>query len=160
KECAITSGRRTRRAREAVVRERGFLPEITRYNVVEEACENCRACTTGTGCPGLAVIDPPLGEKIGIDGEGCVDDGHCARLKACPSFELVTVRRSKAPAPPAIQDVAPPTDPVLPSVGPEGYAVYMAGVGGMGIGVASRILTEAAAAAFPEVDTYHKKGLA
>ncbi len=36
----------------------------------------------------------------------------------------------------------------------------MAGVGGLGIGVVSRVLTEAAAAAFPEVDTYHKKGLA
>jgi indolepyruvate ferredoxin oxidoreductase len=160
KECAITSGRRLRRERQAVVRERGFLPEVTRYNIVEEACENCRACTTGTGCPGLAVVDTPLGEKIGIDGEVCVDDGYCARIKACPSFELVTVHRSKAPAAPAAADGAAPLDPVLPSVGPEGYAVYMAGVGGMGIGVASRILTEAAAAAFPEVDTYHKKGLA
>jgi indolepyruvate ferredoxin oxidoreductase len=36
----------------------------------------------------------------------------------------------------------------------------MGGVGGLGIGVVSRVLTEAAASAFPEVDTYHKKGLA
>jgi indolepyruvate ferredoxin oxidoreductase len=161
KECAITSGRRTRRERQAVVNEKGFLPVLTRYNVVEEVCENCRECTTGTGCPGLTVVDTAFGEKVGIDPEVCVDDGYCAKIKACPSFELVTVHRSRAPtAGSATGDVALPPDPMIPQIGADGWSVYMAGVGGLGIGVVSRVLTEAAAAAFPEVDTYHKKGLA
>ncbi len=160
KECAITSNRRLRGERAKVVRETGYLPTITRYNVAEEVCENCRECAKGTGCPGLAVVDTAFGQKIAIDGEVCVDDGYCARIKACPSFELVTVSRSAAPAAVAATDAPPPPDPQVTQAGPDGWSVYMGGVGGLGIGVVSRVLTEAAASAFPEVDTYHKKGLA
>lgn len=160
KECAITSGRRRRAEMARVVRERGYLPTQTRYNIVEEVCENCRACTTGTGCPGLTVRETPLGQKIGIDGEICVDDGYCARIKACPSFELVTVRRRRAPAAEAAGVPAPPPEPQLVTPGPDGWSVYIGGVGGLGIGVVSRILIEAGAAVFHQVDTYHKKGLA
>ena len=160
KECAITSNRRLRRERAKVVSETGYLPTITRYNVAEEVCENCRECTTGTGCPGLAVVDTPFGEKIAIDGEVCVDDGYCAKIKACPSFELVTVKRSAAPVAIATADAPLPPDPHVQAPGPDGWSVYMGGVGGLGIGVVSRVLTEAAASAFAEVDTYHKKGLA
>ena len=160
KECGITFNRRIRRERDAVVRANGYLPKVTRYNIAEEVCESCRECTTATGCPGLAVVDTPLGEKIAIDGEVCVDDGYCAKIKACPSFELVTVTRTQAPADLAQVDSSLPADPEIPTAGPDGYSVYMGGVGGLGIGVVSRILTEAAAQAFQEVDTYHKKGLA
>jgi indolepyruvate ferredoxin oxidoreductase len=160
KECGITFNRRLRREREAVVRDTGYLPKVTRYNIAEEVCESCRACTTATGCPGLTVVDTAFGEKIAIDGEVCVDDGYCAKIKACPSFELVTVTRRQAPAERAEAQAALPADPTLPDVGPEGYSVYIGGVGGLGIGVVSRILTEAAAQTFAEVDTYHKKGLA
>ena len=160
KECAITSNRRLRRERAKVVAGKGFLPTITRYNVAEEVCENCRECTTGTGCPGLTVVDTPFGEKIAIDGEICVDDGYCAKIKACPSFELVTIDRSSAPAKREAADAPLPPDPHIERAGPDGWSVYMGGVGGLGIGVVSRVLTEAAADVFPEVDTYHKKGLA
>ena len=77
------------------MRERGYLPEVTRYNIVEETCENCRECTTGTGCPGLELVSTPLGQKVGISEDVCVDDGYCARIKACPSFERVTVTRAR-----------------------------------------------------------------
>ena len=160
KECGITFNRRVRRERAAVVRAKGYLPKVTRYNIAEEVCESCRECTTATGCPGLAVVDTAFGEKIAIDGEVCVDDGYCAKIKACPSFELVTVTRKHAPADLTPPDASLPADPEIPTAGPEGYSVYMGGVGGLGIGVVSRILTEAAAQAFQEVDTYHKKGLA
>ena len=160
KECAITSNRRLRQERAKVVRDTGYLPTITRYNIAEEVCENCRECTTGTGCPGLAVVNTPFGAKIAIDGEVCVDDGYCAKIKACPSFELVTVTRSSAPAPIETFDTPLPPDPHIAAAGRDGWSVYMGGVGGLGIGVVSRVLTEAAASAFAEVDTYHKKGLA
>jgi indolepyruvate ferredoxin oxidoreductase len=158
KECAITSGRRLRAERAAVERERGYLPEVTRYNIVEETCENCRECTTGTGCPGLELVSTPLGQKVGISEDVCVDDGYCARIKACPSFERVTVRRSRPPeaAPLAL---VPPPDPAIPARG-AAYRIHLAGVGGMGIGVVGRILIEAAAADWPAVEVFHRKGLA
>ena len=158
KECAITSGRRLRAERAAVVRERGHLPELTRYNIVQETCENCRECTTATGCPGLELVRTPLGEKVGISDDVCVDDGYCARIKACPSFERVTVRRSRAPAP-AVPDLTPPPEPAL-GPRPAVCRVHLSGVGGMGIGVVGRILIEAAAEEWPAVEVYHRKGLA
>ena len=158
KECAITSGRRLRAERAAVVRERGHLPELTRYNIVQETCENCRECTTATGCPGLELVRTPLGEKVGISDDVCVDDGYCARIKACPSFERVTVRRSRAPAP-TVPDLTPPPEPVL-GPRPGVCRVHLSGVGGMGIGVVGRILIEAAAEEWPAVEVYHRKGLA
>jgi indolepyruvate ferredoxin oxidoreductase len=97
KECAITSGRRVKAERARVVEEHGFLPEVTRYNIAQDTCEDCRECTTGTGCPGLELVSTPLGPKVGISEDVCVDDGYCARIKACPSFERVTVRRTRAP---------------------------------------------------------------
>jgi indolepyruvate ferredoxin oxidoreductase len=158
KECAITSGRRRRAERAAVVRERGHLPEVTKYNVVEETCENCRECTTATGCPGLELVDTPLGQKVGISEDVCVDDGYCAAIKACPSFERVTIRRSRAPRRER-RELVPPPDP--PAAGRDAvHRVYLAGVGGMGIGTAGRILIEAAAAEWPAVEVYHRKGLA
>ena len=158
KECAITSGRRLRAERAAVERERGYLPEVTRYNIVEETCENCRECTTGTGCPGLELVSTPLGEKVGISEDVCVDDGYCARIKACPSFERVTVRRSRPPERARV-DLVPPPEPAIPSH-PAVYRIHLAGVGGMGIGVVGRILIEAAAAEWPAVEVFHRKGLA
>lgn len=160
KECAITSGRRVRRARAAVVKEKGYLPEVTRFNVVQEVCENCRECGIATGCPGLEIVETPLGEKIGIDLDTCVDDGYCAAIKACPSFEKVTVKRRQAPDRAAEVDLETPDDPVLEGVGTSRARIYLAGVGGMGIGVVARILTESAARAWGGVDVYHKKGMA
>jgi indolepyruvate ferredoxin oxidoreductase len=161
KECAITSGRRKRKALAKEVAEVGYLRERTRYNVVQEVCENCRECTVNTGCPGLTEVDTPLGQKIGIDGDICVDDGYCAKIKACPSFELVTVKRSQAPAAERLPELPVPADPAPPDVDPaQGFSIYLAGVGGMGIGVVARILVEAGVSRWPEVEVYHKKGIA
>jgi len=160
KECAITAGRRHRGERAKVVAEHGFLPEVTRFNVVQEVCENCRACTTATGCPGLTLVETPLGEKVAIDDQVCVDDGYCAAIKACPSFEKVTVRRRRASREPAVERVAPP-DPELPPATGRGVAtLHVAGVGGLGIALVTRVVVEAAAEAWAGVDVYQKRGLA
>jgi indolepyruvate ferredoxin oxidoreductase len=158
KECAITSGRRRKAERAAVVRERGYLPEVTRINIVEETCENCRECTSATGCPGLELVATPLGEKVGISEDVCVDDEYCARIKACPSFERVTITRSRPPRRER-RELVPPPEPAVPAHAPV-FRAHLAGVGGMGIGVAGRILIEAAAAEWPSVEVYHRKGLA
>ena len=159
KECAITAGRRARKARAATVRERGFVPVEHHINIVEEACENCRECTRATGCPGLTLVATPLGEKVGIDRQVCVDDAYCAKIKACPSFERVEIRRRVAPPRRGAPDATRLPTPEPPAAG-ESFAVAVAGVGGMGAGVALRMLVEAAAAEWPAVDCYQKKGLA
>ena len=159
KECAITSGRRRRAERAATVADLGYLPEVTRYNIVEETCENCRECTKATGCPGLELAQTPLGQKVAISEDVCVDDGYCAAIKACPSFERVTIHRSGPPAERERAELTPPPAPEVPRTdGP--YRVHFAGVGGMGIGVAGRILIEAAAGEWPEVEVFHRKGMA
>ena len=87
-----------------------------------------------------------------------VDDGYCARIKACPSFERVTVTRSRPPRQDR-RELVPPPEPAIPARPPV-FRAHLAGVGGMGIGVAGRILIEAAAAEWPAVEVYHRKGLA
>ncbi len=160
KECAITSGRRKRAERARVEAEHGFRPEVTRINVVEEVCENCRECTTATGCPGLTVVQTALGEKIGIDDQVCVDDGYCAAIKACPSFERVTVTRRSAPVRPAPARPEPPEPDPPPAAGSAELAVHVAGVGGLGIALVTRVVVEAAAEAWPGLDVYQKRGMA
>lgn len=159
KECAIT---KRRRESGAAANPYGRRAVVRHINISQDACENCRACTTQTGCPGLTVVDTPLGEKIAVDREVCVDDAYCTRIKACPSFERVTVRRGRrARAEVARGGVpgAPMRDPPPPVVGPS-FSIRVPGVGGMGVGVAARVLIEAAAAEWPHVEAYQRKGLA
>ena len=96
---------------------------------------------------------------MAISEDVCVDDGYCAAIKACPSFERVTIHRSRPPAERPMADLTAPPPPDVPRAeGP--YRVHLAGVGGMGIGVAGRILIEAAAGEWPEVEVFHRKGMA
>ena len=96
---------------------------------------------------------------MAISEDVCVDDGYCAAIKACPSFERVTIRRSRPPAERPHAELTPPPAPEVPR-GEGPYRVHLAGVGGMGIGVAGRILIEAAAGEWPEVEVFHRKGMA
>ena len=59
-------------------------------------------------------MSTPLGQKVGISEDVCVDDGYCARIKACPSFERVTITRSRPPASAAAAELAPPPEPAVP----------------------------------------------
>lgn len=159
KECAITKGRRDKADRARDVARVGFEPVRVLINIAEDVCENCRECTRATACPGLTIVDTPLGEKVAIDRDVCVDDAYCTKVKACPSFEQVTVRRTRAPAPAAEPEPLTLTEPTLPEVRPS-FSIEVPGVGGMGTGVAARVLIEAAAAEWPAVEAFQKKGLA
>ncbi|MBI5647672.1 MAG: 2-oxoacid:acceptor oxidoreductase family protein [Ignavibacteriae bacterium] len=168
RECGITFHKRKRAAARAVIRREGFLRREKHINVAAETCENCRECTLATGCPGLTIVDTPYGEKIGIDPSICVDDTYCTKVKACPSFEEVHITRRSAP--PArtgtwdlwMRDVPEPAHPLLGDA--EGqrrsFAVFVPGVGGMGLGFVAKLLTQAGAKEDYEVRFYHQKGLA
>ncbi|NOY05404.1 MAG: hypothetical protein GXO82_02030 [Chlorobi bacterium] len=167
RECGITFHRRKRGERfRAALAHGGFLPVERHINIASEVCENCRECTAATGCPGLAIDKTPQGEKIGIDRSICVDDKYCTKIKVCPSFEQVTIRRTKKPAARTgnwdlwTRDLPEPGHPRLAENGTKTYSIFIAGVGGMGLGMVARALTRAGAREGYQVMFYHQKGLA
>ena len=167
KECGITFHRRNRRDERAQIKHLGYLPKKTYMNITEEVCENCRECTKQTGCPALTVIDTDHGPKLQTDLTTCVNDGACARIDACPSFEQVTVLR-KRPQRQRGQEIKFDNLPEPAFVHPPfskdptatPWRAWLSGVGGMGIGMSSAILVRAGHLAGYHVRFADKKGLA
>lgn len=171
KECGITFHRRAAREERRVLKEQGFLPEKRSINITPEVCENCLECTKATGCPGLTFEQTPFGQKVQIDRSWCVSDGACARflvstdndgprVKACPAFEEVIVKRTQKP--PALYDRLGGSGLSTPSPGAlaGSWHGYFAGVGGMGIGTATAVLVLAGHREGYRVQFCDKKGLA
>jgi indolepyruvate ferredoxin oxidoreductase len=172
KECGLTYHRRLRKEKKRLLRRQGYLPEERHVNVTPEVCEYCLECTKVTGCPGLTVESTLYGPKIVTDLSHCVSDGACAKVKACPSFEEVTVVRRQPsttviPAgrkPGSISDIDGMMDPPLTAAGDDikkdPYYIFAAGVGGQGAGVVSAVLVRAAHLDGYRVLFSDKKGLA
>lgn len=171
KECGITHHRRESRAERRVLKTQGYIAKKRFINITGEVCENCLECTKATGCPGLTVEETPFGRKMQIDRSWCVSDGACtrfmvapgngaSRVKACPAFEEVIVRRSKAPAKPV--ERLSFSDLPAPAIRPltDTWRGYLTGVGGMGIGTAAAILVLAGHREGYHVRFCDKKGLA
>jgi indolepyruvate ferredoxin oxidoreductase len=158
KECAITYQRRLRREKKKLVKAKGFLPVERVINITPEVCEDCRECTSATGCPGLAVEETLHGPKITTDRSLCVADGACARVKACPSFEEIVIRRRAASPLPSLPVTAVP--PVASRSFDDLWFCYTAGVGGMGSGVVTAVLVQAGRKEGYHVLFADKKGLA
>jgi indolepyruvate ferredoxin oxidoreductase len=161
KECAITLHRRLSSEKKKVLTQQGYLPREEKINITPEVCEYCLECTRQTGCPGLTVVETPYGRKISTDLSTCVDDGACARTKACPSFEKVVITRT---APPSKRDqkkfdFTELPDPVW-NMNDGRWSAYTAGVGGMGAGIVNAVLVRAGMRAGYDVSFLDKKGLA
>ena len=166
KECGITYHRRVRAEQIQTVREKGFLSEETHINITPEVCEYCLECTQATGCSGLTVEETLHGPKVATDLSLCVADGACTKVevangdKTCPSFERMTVHRSRAPE---VQtesiDLSNIPEPECRDFDTAWYA-YVAGVGGMGINTISAIIAVAGAKQGYTVRFTNKKGLA
>ncbi len=160
KECGITFNRRKHRAEVQEKKEHGFIRQKTYMNVAEEVCEYCLECTNQTGCPALKVVTTDYGSKIQTDFTTCVNDGACARIHACPSFEQVVITRKRPPRMPdeVVDLTGMPEPPVLKMS--DQWRCYLAGVGGMGIGVAGEILVRAGHKEGYHINFIDKKGLA
>jgi indolepyruvate ferredoxin oxidoreductase len=143
KECGITFHRRRNRAERAEVREKGFLPVKRHISVAADACEYCLECTRATGCPGLTFTETDRGRKVQTDLSWCVNDTACTKLDACPAFEEITVVRTRKPMShqAELEKLELPM-PVRRDFA-HGWHVYLAGVGGMGIGVSAATLVRA-----------------
>jgi len=162
KECGITFHRRARAQERLAHTQLGYLPKKTHMNVATEVCEYCLECTNQTGCPGLKIVDTDYGEKIQTDLSWCVNDGACQRIDACPAFEEVTVIRKQ---PPRLGDEHVDLTDLPEVVRPihadqDTWRCYIAGVGGMGIGVCTAILVTAGHEMGYHVQFLDKKGLA
>lgn len=160
KECGITFDRKVVREEKRIAKALGYLPRKKYVNVTPEVCEYCLECTKMTGCPGLAVVDTHYGPKVVTDLSSCKSDGACAKVKACPSFEELTVIR-KNPVKSKIDLIDALEIPVpKPRNFEEHWYSYLAGVGGMGIGTVTAILVRAGLRQGYEVRFADKKGLA
>lgn len=160
KECGILTLRRKLDRQRAEQRKTGFLARETFTNVTPELCEHCLECTRLTGCPGLTTEQTVYGPKTAIDLSWCVNDGLCEQIGACPSFEQVEVIRRRPPRPRGHQikfERIP--EPKTRAVGGV-WRAYVAGIGGMGIGLATTILVRAGAREGYRIAFADKKGLA
>ena len=90
KECGLTFHGREKRRERALLKD-GVLQSKTFFQINSDLCENCHACVEMTGCPGLTKTGDAYGDKIMIDPQICVADSYCTKIKACPSFEEVTI---------------------------------------------------------------------
>jgi indolepyruvate ferredoxin oxidoreductase len=161
KECGITYHRRLNSERKDLVKRVGFLPEERHINITPEVCEYCLECTKGTGCTGLTITETPYGRKIVTDRSSCVDDGACTKIKACPSFEEVILKRKGVPVVKVAEsDLTAPLPTPRPCHVRDVWYAYIAGVGGMGVGMVSAILARAGMKQGYEVRFANKKGLA
>lgn len=162
KECGITYHRRARSEERRVERETGFLPRKTFMNVNTETCEHCLECTSQTGCPGLTFESTDYGPKVQTSLSSCVNDGACHRIHACPAFEEVTIIRRQPPRQPdeAIDLTDIPDPPHPHHADQQTWRCYLAGVGGMGIGLCTALLSTAGHEMGYHVQFLDKKGLA
>jgi len=160
KECGITRHRRESREERRQIQQRGFLREKRFVNINQDVCDFCLECTRVTGCPGLTITDTPFGPKMQTDLSWCVADTACAKIYACPAFEEITIlRKQKPPAP--IDQIDLSDIPLPPSRPFDGvWHCYLAGVGGMGIGVCTATLVRAGFKQGYHVQFCDKKGLA
>jgi indolepyruvate ferredoxin oxidoreductase len=108
----------------------------------------------------LTVVQTDYGPKIQTDLSWCVNDGACARIDACPSFEEVIVIRRRRPTPRGHKIMLEDIPEVPVRFDGDVWRVWLAGVGGMGIGTAGSILVVAGQHEGYEVHFCDKKGLA
>ena len=165
KECGITFHRRRNREERVEVREKGFV-ETKRHISVGHGCLRILSPSVhprATGCPGLTFTETDFGRKVQTDLSWCVNDTACTKkLNACPAFEgncgrsFAEASFSRLPDLEKIEDF--PRLSCAISITP-GIA-YLAGVGGMGIGVATATLVRAGHREGYDVVFSDKNGLA
>jgi indolepyruvate ferredoxin oxidoreductase len=127
-------------------RKRGKLPEPSLRVVIHEAvCEGCGDCGAKSNCLSVQPVDSEFGRKTQIHQSSCNKDYSCLKGD-CPSFVTVNVvsgpKRQTKPVLPDITTIL--QEPTHKASSTNGYAIYMAGIGGTGVVTANTLLGTAA----------------
>lgn len=152
KECGLTFQGKQKALERSLFKDGKVLEQKDFFQINTDACEDCRECVTATGCPGLSQTEDAYGTKVFIDPQICVSDGYCTKVKACPSFEKITVNDyhpTKYKSTESKLSFDQVKDPVIVksfediSKGND-WRVVVTGVGGSGVTTISRVLAQAA----------------
>ncbi|MBX3598032.1 MAG: indolepyruvate ferredoxin oxidoreductase family protein [Rhizobiaceae bacterium] len=127
-------------------RKRGTFPDPDKRVIINElVCEGCGDCSVQSNCVSVQPVETEFGRKRRIDQSSCNKDFSC--LKGfCPSF--VTVHGAKLRKASGAAGNMDPLESVpeatLFSMGSEGWASIIDGVGGTGVVTLGAILGMAA----------------
>jgi indolepyruvate ferredoxin oxidoreductase len=142
-------------------RKRGKLAEPSLRVVINEAvCEGCGDCGVKSNCLSVQPVDTEFGRKTRIHQSSCNKDYACLKGD-CPSFVTVDVAHGSQPRPRA---VLPDIAAVLQEPGhkascADGYAIYMAGIGGTGVVTVNTLLGTAGMLEGKHVRVFDQTGL-
>ena len=142
-------------------RKRGRLAEPALRVVINEAvCEGCGDCGAKSNCLSVQPIDTEFGRKTQIHQSSCNKDYSCLKGD-CPSFVTVeVVSGPKARSTPILPDIgAVLREPANKVSCADGYAIYMAGIGGTGVVTVSTLLGTAGFLEGKQVRAFDQTGL-
>ncbi len=136
-------------------------PKPSLHVVINEAvCEGCGDCGSKSNCLSVQPIDTEFGRKTQIHQSSCNKDYSCLQGD-CPSFVTVEVVQGSKPRPkPILPDITSilqePADKVSCA---DGYAIYMAGIGGTGVVTVNTLLGTAGMLEGKHVRAFDQTGL-
>ncbi|HSF31635.1 MAG TPA: indolepyruvate ferredoxin oxidoreductase family protein [Candidatus Tectomicrobia bacterium] len=142
-------------------RKRGKLAEPSRHVVINEAvCEGCGDCGAQSNCLSVQPVDTEFGRKTQIHQSSCNKDYSCLKGD-CPSFITIdVVGGSKKPPAPMLPDISTLLQEPAHKVScDDGYAIYMAGIGGTGVVTVNTLLGTAAMLEGKQVRAFDQTGL-
>jgi indolepyruvate ferredoxin oxidoreductase len=142
-------------------RKRGKLAEPSLRVIINEAvCEGCGDCGAKSNCLSVQPIDTEFGRKTQIHQSSCNKDYSCLKGD-CPSFVTVkVVNTPQKPPTPALPNIAAILqEPAHKTSCGDGYAIYMAGIGGTGVVTVSTLLGTAGFLDGKHVRAFDQTGL-
>jgi indolepyruvate ferredoxin oxidoreductase len=142
-------------------RKRGKLAEPSLHVVINEAvCEGCGDCGAKSNCLSVQPIDTEFGRKTQIHQSSCNKDYSCLKGD-CPSFVTVDVvsgpKKRPKPVLPDITEIL--RGPAQKASSADGYAIYMAGIGGTGVVTVNTLLGTAGLLEGKYVRAFDQTGL-
>ncbi|MGH8066858.1 MAG: indolepyruvate ferredoxin oxidoreductase family protein [Candidatus Entotheonellia bacterium] len=142
-------------------RKRGKLAEPALHVVINEAvCEGCGDCGSKSNCLSVQPIDTEFGRKTQIHQSSCNKDYSCLKGD-CPAFVTVDAVNGPTKRPkPALADITSILqEPAHKASCADGYAIYMAGIGGTGVVTVNTLLGTAGMLEGKHVRAFDQTGL-